>query len=119
MRVWETLDIYVSFICMCFPLLASPFGSLALASVPLITIISGVRLALPSLIFIGIGMIGLVILLVCLNLWNKRLYPLTLYLISLSLLLGTTLTSNYIIGSDIHIEYFFARLTQLQDGTIL
>jgi len=72
------------------------------------------RLGSPLLISIGIVLIAVLFLLVSLNVVKKHFYPIILYLISLSLLLGTTLTSNFLIGSDIHIEYYFARLTQLQ-----
>lgn len=113
-RMSTSFSISIYHLCGCVSLLTSRLGIPVLATVSLITIISGARLALPLLILIGIGLISLIILLVSLNVVRKQVYPVILYLISLSLLYGTTLTSNYLIGSDIHIEYYFARLTQLQ-----
>ncbi len=85
-----------------------------LASVSLILCIIGGRAAAgPTLIIISFILISVVILLITFNFEKKCYYSLILYLISLTLLFGTTLPSNYLIGSDIHIEYYFARLTQL------
>ncbi|MCK4732796.1 MAG: DUF2206 domain-containing protein [Methanophagales archaeon] len=41
----------------------------------------------------------------------KRLYPVVIFLISISLLLLLSLRSNHIIGVDIHAEYYFFRTT--------
>ena len=41
----------------------------------------------------------------------KRLYPVVLFLISISLLLLLSLRSNHIIGADVHLEYYFFRTT--------
>jgi len=40
----------------------------------------------------------------------SNLYPLSIFMISFALLLNRTLTSPYLFGSDIHYEYYFARL---------
>ena len=104
----------VSNLCAKLLLLGSSVGIPFLATVSLITIILAARLGSPLLISIGIVLIAVLFLLVSLNVVKKHLYPIILYLISLSLLFETTLISNYLIGSDIHIEYYFARLTQLQ-----
>ena len=41
----------------------------------------------------------------------KRLYPVVIFLISISLLLLLSLRSNHIIGVDAHLEYYFFRTT--------
>ena len=41
----------------------------------------------------------------------KRLYPVLIFLISISLLLLLSLRSNHLIGMDVHIEYYFFRTT--------
>ena len=41
----------------------------------------------------------------------KRLYPVVIFLISISLLLLLSLRSNHIIGMDTHVEYYFFRTT--------
>ena len=41
----------------------------------------------------------------------KRLYPVVIFSISISLLLLMALRSNHIIGSDIHLEYYFFQTT--------
>jgi uncharacterized membrane protein len=41
----------------------------------------------------------------------KRLYPVVIFLISISLLLLMSLRSNHLIGSDTHAEYFFFQTT--------
>lgn len=41
----------------------------------------------------------------------KRLYPIVIYLISISLLLLWSLISNHIVGIDTHSEYYFFRTT--------
>jgi uncharacterized membrane protein len=43
------------------------------------------------------------------------IYPFVITMIALSLLYQTTLISNYLIGSDIHLEYYYARLVS-QNG---
>ena len=43
--------------------------------------------------------------------FSERLYPVVIFLISISLLLLLALRSNHIIGSDIHREYYFFQTT--------
>jgi uncharacterized membrane protein len=43
--------------------------------------------------------------------FTKRLYPVAIFLISLSLLLLLSLRSNHIIGTDAHVEYYFFQTT--------
>ncbi len=40
----------------------------------------------------------------------REVYPIMIVMIALSLFYQTTLFSNYLIGSDIHLEYYYARL---------
>jgi len=41
--------------------------------------------------------------------FSKRLYPVVIFLISISLLLLLSLRSNHLIGADVHREYYFFR----------
>jgi uncharacterized membrane protein len=43
--------------------------------------------------------------------FSKRLYPVVIFLISISLLLLLSLRSNHIIGMDVHSEYYFFQTT--------
>jgi len=43
--------------------------------------------------------------------FSKRLYPVVIFLISISLLLLYALRSNHIIGTDTHFEYYLFRIT--------
>ncbi|MCZ3367518.1 MULTISPECIES: DUF2206 domain-containing protein [Methanobacterium] len=52
--------------------------------------------------------IAIIILLVGFNKIGKNLYPLTIFIISISLLFQNSLVSNYIAGYDIQREYFVA-----------
>jgi len=45
------------------------------------------------------------------KIFPKRLYPVVLFLISISLLLLLSLRSNHLIGMDVHTEYYFFRAT--------
>jgi uncharacterized membrane protein len=45
------------------------------------------------------------------NRFSDRLYPVVIYLISISLLLMNSLRSNHIIGVDVHSEYYIFQLT--------
>lgn len=93
-------------------LLRNAFGRLTLLSLILILCISGARTGNFLLISIGITFIIAIVVLVALNRWDARLHYLTIYIIGLSLVYLSTLPSNYLIGSDNHIELYFARLTQ-------
>ncbi|MDD3921291.1 MAG: DUF2206 domain-containing protein, partial [Eubacteriales bacterium] len=109
--------LYIKSICqpLLLLLLQSPFTSLSLATVSLILSILGGRAAAgPSFVIVSFILLLVVTLLITFNLGKNRFIPLILYLFSLTLLFSTTLTSDYLIGSDIHIEYYFAHLTQLE-----
>jgi uncharacterized membrane protein len=43
--------------------------------------------------------------------FSKRLYPVVIFLISISLLLLLSLRSNHLIGMDVHVEYYFFQTT--------
>ena len=43
--------------------------------------------------------------------FSKRIYPIVIFLISISLLLMLSLRSNHIIGADTHLEYYYFRTT--------
>lgn len=47
------------------------------------------------------------------NLLPQRLFPLAVFMISLSLLYHRSLISNYLTGWDVHLEYYFANLVNL------
>lgn len=66
-----------------------------------------------TILWILIPLIALVPYLVLFNRIPKRLYPLTIFFISISLLYHTTLISKYIWGWDINVEYYFANLVLL------
>ena len=93
-------------------LLRSGFGALLVLSLSLILTIVGARLGNFLIITGGITLIGVIFLLITLNRWPPRLNYITIYVISLCLIYLTTLPTNYLMGSDIHIEYYFAHLTQ-------
>lgn len=42
------------------------------------------------------------------NKFNSNLYPIAIFILSLSLLLHRSLISNYIWGQDVHLEYYFS-----------
>lgn len=68
--------------------------------------------------YVGYAFILLVcleVILVCLNKVNPKVYPLLLYLIGAGLVLMTTLAGPYLVGSDIHLEYYYAQLRAGRD----
>lgn len=65
------------------------------------------------ILWILIPLLALVPYLVLFNKIPERLYPFTIFSISISLLYHTTLISNYIWGWDINVEYYFANLVLL------
>jgi len=63
------------------------------------------------LLMLMIIMIALIALLIGFDkFFPKNLYPLVIITIGVSLLLHTSLISSYIVGGDIHVEYYFAKL---------
>ena len=58
-------------------------------------------------------LISIYVVFVCLlnRKFPKRMYPVVIFLISISLLFLLSLRSNHIIGSDIHVEYYLFRTT--------
>jgi len=69
---------------------------------------AGARLQSIPILYLFLGLICLSLILVSLG-WYKK-YPILVFSIGLGLLYQTTLTSNYIVGTDIHGEYYFAAL---------
>jgi uncharacterized membrane protein len=86
-----------------------------LVSIPFIAILGAVLAATlgnNSVLLVLVVLISSVVL----SIFSKKLipqafYPLAILSISASLLLQGSLISQYIIGYDVHLEYFFARLT--------
>ena len=68
--------------------------------------------------YIGYAFIVLVCLgvtLVCFNKVNPKAYPFLLYGIGAGMVLMTTLAGPHLIGSDIHLEYYYAQLRAGRD----
>jgi len=66
-------------------------------------------------IYVLYGLILAICIVAALAVWEKideRFYPAILFGIGLSLLYQTTLMSNGLVGTDIHIEYYFYQLAQ-------
>lgn len=55
-------------------------------------------------------LIAIIVVLVAFNKIPAYLYPLTIFVIALSLLLHTSLLSNHLWGWDIHVEYYYSNL---------
>ncbi|MGZ7209467.1 MAG: DUF2206 domain-containing protein, partial [Methanobacterium sp.] len=66
------------------------------------------------LIMASIIVIGLVPVLVGFNLISRKLYPLALFTVSISLLFHNSLISLYLTGYDIQIEHYISNLVYLQ-----
>ena len=62
------------------------------------------------LLFILLVLISVIPLFVSFEKIPKETYPLLIFMIALSLLYHNTLSSMYIQGSDLHVEYYFANL---------
>lgn len=63
--------------------------------------------------YVGYAFILLVcleVLLVCFDRIRPKIYPLILYGIGAGMVLMTTLAGPYLVGSDIHLEYYYAQL---------
>jgi uncharacterized membrane protein len=64
-----------------------------------------------TLLLVLIFAIAIIIGLVAFNKFiPPQLYPFVIVMIAISLLYQTTLISNYLVGSDIHLEYYYAKL---------
>lgn len=63
--------------------------------------------------YIGYAFILLVclgVILVCFNKVNQKAYPLLLYPMGAGIVLITTLAGSYLVGGDIHLDYYYALL---------
>jgi len=68
--------------------------------------------------YIGYAFILLVcleVILVCFNKVNPKVYPFLLYGIGAGMVLMTSLAGPYLIGTDIHLEYYYAQLRAGKD----
>ncbi|QYZ78449.1 DUF2206 domain-containing protein [Methanofollis formosanus] len=99
-----------------FVLLFSPQGSFLLL-ILLLGIIGGfaVRYYIWSIFSVtAMFLISVTVSLIAFDkFFKKRHYALTLFIIGLTLLLNRTLTSPYVGGTDIHVELFFQKLTEV------
>ncbi len=83
-------------------------GIISLISLPTILGVLGARLELPSLTLAMLVVISVVVGLVSFGrVIPKKLYPFTLLSIGAGILLSSSLVSNYLIGTDIHTEYYY------------
>lgn len=73
--------------------------------------IVGARLQNNTLLFAMLGVIIVALLLVVFDRINERQYPVLLFFIGLGLTYQVSLQTNYLVGTDIHYEYYFARQT--------
>lgn len=64
------------------------------------------------LLFLLITLLILLLILICFDI-IKRLYPVTIYMITLSVLYSISFISKYLTGYDIHIEHYFYRLAEI------
>ena len=83
--------------------------------------IAGARLQSNLLLFTMLGMIIIALLLAVFDKIDEKQYPALLFGIGLGLIYQVSLMTNHLVGTDIHYEYYFARLTYLNgswDSTI-
>lgn len=83
-------------------------GTLALS-------ILGARLQMPSLTMAMVILICVILGLTAFGKIRRSAFPMVIYPVGLALLFQVTLLSNGLVGTDIHSEYYFARLTE-QNG---
>jgi uncharacterized membrane protein len=82
-------------------------------SIGILALAFAVVSALSGINFIAYGVVICVILATLFCVWNKldqKYYPHLIYLLGASLLLQTTLKSFGLIGTDLHMEYYFYQL---------
>jgi len=65
---------------------------------------------MPYIGYAFVLLICIVVTLVCFTKIKPRLYPAILYLTGLGMILMTTCAGPYLVGSDIHMEYYYAQL---------
>jgi uncharacterized membrane protein len=83
----------------------------AIVLVPLCLAIIGARLENPVILLSMVASICIVIILVAFDMIGEKAYPLAVYSIGLAMLFQVTLFSDGLIGTDIHLEYYLARLS--------
>ena len=96
-------------------------GVISLLLLPIVLSTLGARLETPILGLTSIVVVCIIVGLVAFGKIGKKWYPWTLFAIALSLLWQTSLLSNYLIGTDIHIEYYYFQLANANgwDPTLL
>lgn len=75
--------------------------------------ILGARLQNFGLLYALIGLVCVVVIMVAFDKIDEKKYPYILFGIGLAVLYQVTLTSNYLIGTDIHYEYWWAYRTYI------
>ncbi|MFH0847394.1 MAG: hypothetical protein V1894_05000, partial [Chloroflexota bacterium] len=102
------------------PSLATTVNPLLLAvSLPLLAVLSTKLVNYYHNNSVLLVLIFAIVTLVALVVFSKfvppRVYPLMIVMMAIALVYQTTLISDYLVGSDIHLEYYFANLT-LKNG---
>jgi len=87
---------------------------LALSAMVLTIGILGARLQVYQLGMATIALICLILILLAFDKIKPSAYPIVIYVVALTLLFMTTLYSNGLVGTDIHLEYYFAQLAAEQ-----
>jgi len=82
-----------------------------LSTIILTLSITGARMQNNALLFAMLGVIIAALLLVVFDKVDERQYPVLLFFIGLGLIYQVTLMTNYLVGTDIHYEYYFALQT--------
>lgn len=92
-------------------------SAILLFLIPLLSILGALIVRYYNSSIISMLLIAVIAVIVVLIGFGKlipaRLYPLGIFLIGSSLILNRTLTSQYLFGSDIHYEYFFQKIVEL------
>jgi len=82
-----------------------------LAAIILTLAILGGRLQSIPIVYTMLGLICFAVALVAFDKIPEKVYPYLIFSISLGLLYHVTLISPYLVGTDIHYEYYYAHLT--------
>lgn len=87
------------------------FAGYELAGLILTLGVLGARLQSNLLLFAMLAGIVVAVVLVTFDKISEKQYPLLIYFMTLGLIYQMTLMSNYIVGTDIHYEYYYALQT--------
>ncbi len=77
----------------------------------LVLAVLGARLQSDIPLFIMLGLVIAALLLMVFNRIEEKQYPILIYFITLGMVYQLTLLSNYVVGTDIHYEYYYALQT--------